>query len=47
MSADSRALPTPKAGDRYSKPTTHYHTDIDKIPATFCDNLQSLLAIAG
>lgn len=31
----------PREGDRYSKPTTLYHTDIDRTLATFYDNLQS------
>lgn len=29
----------PREGDRYSKPTTLYHTDIDRILATSYDNL--------
>lgn len=33
-------------GDRYSKPTTHSCTDIDKIPATCGDSLLSSQAIA-
>jgi hypothetical protein len=46
MSVVSRALLNLKEGDRYSKPTRHYHTDIDKTPATSYDTLQSSLAIA-
>jgi len=37
---------TPKAGDRYSKPTTHNRNDTDKILATCGDNYLSLQAIA-
>jgi hypothetical protein len=36
-----RGWSIPREGDRYSKPTTLYHTDIDRTLATFCDNLQS------
>lgn len=41
-----RALTTLKEGDRYSKPTTHRHTDTGKTPATFCYSLPSSQAIA-
>jgi hypothetical protein len=40
-----RGWSIPREGDRYSKPTTLYHTGIDRTLATFCDNLQSGLAI--
>jgi hypothetical protein len=46
MSADSGVVLNPKVGDRYSTPTRHYHTDIDKTPATCGDSLLSLQAIA-
>jgi hypothetical protein len=42
---DVQMKTVPKAGDRYSKPTTHNRNDIDKILATCGDNYLSSQAI--